>query len=307
MSGPPDFGVDAPRARADRVGALVAAALDEDVGEGDVTTLWTVPAGVRSRAVVVAKEPLVVAGMECVVAVFDAMDPDVTVDVIHDDGARVAAGEVLARLEGPTRSILTAERTALNFLGRLSGVATLTARFVDAVAGTDARVVDTRKTTPGWRLLEKAAVRAGGGTNHRLGLFDMALVKDNHADAWGGVEAAGRAALDAASRRARESGAPRIPVEVEVRSLDELARVLPVGVDRILLDNMDPDALRTAVAFVDRADPRPRPLLEASGNVTLDTVRAVAETGVDLISVGALTHSARTADVSLRIVESGSA
>lgn len=276
--------------------ALVAAALAEDVGEGDWTTEWTVPAAARSQAVIVAKERLVVAGMDAVAAVFTALDGEVDVEGVVADGALAAPGDVLVRLTGPTRSILTGERTALNFLGRLSGVATLTRRFVDAVEGTGAKVIDTRKTTPGWRLLEKAAVVAGGGTNHRVGLHDMVLVKDNHIDAAGGVALAVRRALEMNHRG--------IPVEVEVRDLEELEAVLPLAVDRVLLDNMDPAMLRRAVALADArgaAGEGRRPELEASGNVTLATVRGVAETGVDLISVGALTHSAPSADVSLRI------
>ncbi len=272
--------------------ALVRAALTEDVGRGDWTTQWTVPCDSRSVAVIVAKQPLVVAGMACVEDVFTEIDPALAVEVRMADGTSAGRGDVLARVEGITWSILVGERTALNFLGHLSGIATHTRRFVEAVAGTGARVVDTRKTTPGWRLLEKAAVRAGGGTNHRIGLYDMILIKDNHADAAGGV--------DAAVREAREWNELGLPVEVEVRNLEELDAVLPLGVDRVLLDNMDADTMREAVART-HALGDGCPLLEASGNVTLDNVRAVAETGVDLISVGALTHSAPAADVSLRI------
>ncbi|MGD8320664.1 MAG: carboxylating nicotinate-nucleotide diphosphorylase [Gemmatimonadota bacterium] len=275
--------------------ALIQMALEEDVGDGDWTTLWTVPEDRRSEAVIVAKDALVVAGCDCVRDVFRAVDPDVTVDVATPDGTAVEAGRILIRLRGTTRSLLVGERTALNFLGRLSGIASLTRRFVEAVAGTGARIVDTRKTTPGWRLLEKRAVRSGGGTNHRLGLYDMVLVKDNHADAGGGVAEAARAVM-----RRNDRG---IPVEVEVRDLDELEAVLGVAPDRILLDNMDPELLRRAVART-RAVKGRRPELEASGNVTLTTVRAVAETGVDFISVGALTHSAPSADVSMRIAGS---
>jgi nicotinate-nucleotide pyrophosphorylase (carboxylating) len=282
--------------------ALVRLALREDLGEeGDVTSRWTVPEGRRVRAAVVAKEALVVAGTECVDAVAAAVDPALEVAVEAPDGRRVEAGQTVVRITGPARSLLAAERTALNFLARLSGVATLTRRFVDAVAGTGARVVDTRKTTPGWRALEKAAVRAGGGTNHRMGLFDMVLVKDNHIEAAGGVGAAARAAREENRRRARD-GRPPLEIEVEVREPEELEEVLAVGVDRILLDNMDPAGLRAAVERVRRAG-EPRPVLEASGNVTLQTVRAVAETGVDLVSVGALTHSAPSADLSLRVVD----
>ena len=284
-----DGHLDLDRARA----TLVRLALEEDVGDGDVTTLWTVPPERRSEAVVVAKQEMVVAGADCVREVYAAVDPSLSVEVAADDGARVEDGHVLVRLRGPTRSLLVGERAALNFLGRLSGVATLTRRFVDAVAGTGARVIDTRKTTPGWRLLEKAAVRAGGGANHRIGLWDMVLVKDNHIDACGGVVQAARAALEHNDRG--------LAVEVEVRTLDELEAVLLLGVDRILLDNMTPALLRRAVTRV-RELGAERPLLEASGNVTLETVRSVAETGVDYVSVGALTHSAPAADVSMRVV-----
>ena len=277
------------RARA----ALIQLALEEDVGEGDWTTEWTIPGARRCRAAIVAKAPLVLAGADCVRDVFRTVDPDVDVDLHVPDGTAVEVGTVLVTLTGRTRSVLVGERTALNFLGRLSGVATLTRRFVDAVAGTGARIIDTRKTTPGWRLLEKAAVRSGGGTNHRLGLHDMILVKDNHADACGGVAEAARAAMEHNDRG--------LAVEVEVRTLEELDQVLPLGVDRILLDNMGPDLLREAVARI-RALGDARPEAEASGNVSLATVRAVAETGVDLISVGALTHSAPCADVSLRML-----
>jgi len=282
-----------PDAGARACATLVQAALEEDVGDGDWTTEWTVDAHTRSKAVIVAKQPLVVAGAECVLEVFQMVDPDLAVELLVSDGERVGSGDVLARLAGSTRAILTGERTALNFLGRLSGIATLTRSFTDAVAGTGARVIDTRKTTPGWRLLEKAAVRAGGGANHRVGLYDMVLVKDNHADARGGVAAAARAAIDKNTRG--------LAVEVEVRTLQELEDVLPLGVDRVLLDNMDAETLREAVRRA-HALGDGRPQLEASGNVTLKTVRAVAETGVDFISVGALTHSAPSADVSLRVV-----
>jgi len=276
------------RARAE----LVQAALEEDIGDGDWTTEWTVEAGSRSRAVIVAKQALVAAGTMCVPEVFRVVDPGLEVDLVVDDGARVPDGDIMVQLSGSTRAILTGERTALNFLGRLSGIATLTRAFVDAVAGTGAQIMDTRKTTPGWRLLEKAAVRAGGGANHRVGLYDMVLVKDNHADARGGVAAAARVAL---SRNTRG-----LDVEVEVRTLEELDEVLPLRVNRILLDNMSLETMREAVRRTQVLG-EARPHLEASGNVTLKNARSVAETGVDLISVGALTHSAPAADVSLRM------
>lgn len=276
--------------------ALVSLALREDVGAADWTTLWTVPSDRRGSAVVVAKSPLVLAGIEAAVKVFRAVDGALAVGTPLEDGATCAPGTVVLTLEGSARSILTAERSALNFLGRLSGIATLTRRFVEAVEGTGARVVDTRKTTPGWRHLEKAAVRAGGGENHRSGLYDMVLVKDNHIVAAGGI----RAALEAVAARNRAG----LPVEVEVTDAAELEEALSVEPrpDRILLDNMAPEALRRAVERV-RSGPGPYPLLEASGNVSLETIRRVAATGVDLISVGALTHSAPSADLSLRMVE----
>lgn len=276
----------------DVLDTLVRLALAEDVGAGDWTTLWTVAEDRSARAVVVAKEDLTVAGSAAAVAVFKAVDPHLEVDVEVADGHRAAAGAVVLRVAGSARAILTAERTALNFLGPLCGVATQTRRFVEAVRGTGARIVDTRKTRPGWRVLEKAAVAAGGGTNHRMGLHDMVLVKENHIEAAGGLEAA--------VERVRAANGAGLPVEVEVRTLEELERALGLGLDRILLDNMDVPTLREAVARAARTG-EGRPRLEASGNVTLDTVRTIAETGVDLISVGALTHSAPTADLSLRV------
>jgi len=241
----------------------------------------------------VAKSALVVAGLAPAVQVFRRVDPELRLEPRAVDGSRARPEDVVLAAEGRLQSILTAERTALNFLGRLSGVATLTRAFVEAVEGTSARVVDTRKTTPAWRHLEKDAVRAGGGFNHRMGLHDMVLVKDNHEAAAGGIEAAIKAV-----RRANDLD---LPVEVEVGDLDQLAVALRLGVERILLDNMSLSVLREAVARA-HALGENRPELEASGNVTLQTVRAVAETGVDLISVGALTHSAPIADFSLRVV-----
>ncbi len=280
--------------RETRLSTLIAAALSEDVGTGDVTTDSIVPTSSISDAVVVAKAPMVVAGMDAVSAVFAAIDTGVEVEVVHTDGEAVAPDSVLLRLRGGTRGILTGERTALNFLGRLSGIATLTRRFVEEIAGTGARVIDTRKTTPGWRELEKAAVLAGGGENHRLGLFDMILIKENHIAVAGGIDKA------VAASRLKHAA---LPLEVEVRTLGELEAVLKLSVNRVLLDNMPLALLRECVRMAHSATAA-RPALEASGNVTLNTVRAVAETGVDLISVGALTHSAPTADVSLRILPS---
>jgi len=282
-----------PDAHAETLDTLVRLALREDVGPADFTSEWTVAADAAGTAAVVAKEGVVVAGVAPALEVFAAVDPAIDVDVLAPDGSFVGTGETVLEISGPLRGILTAERTALNFLGRLSGIAGLTFAFVEAVRGTGARIVDTRKTTPGFRTLEKAAVRAGGGTNHRMGLYDMVMIKDNHIAAAGGVVEA----IDMV-RATNERG---LPVEVEVRSLSELSRALTREVDRLLLDNMDVATLRAAVDHVKEVCDDERPELEASGNVRLDTVRAIAETGVDLISVGALTHSASTADLSLRV------
>lgn len=273
--------------------ARIEEALAEDVGTGDVTTQWTVPEGLRNRAHIVAKQPLVVSGVDVARAVFLAVDPELTVEVHVSDGSSAADQEVVCRIEGSTRSILTAERVALNFLGHLSGIATFTRRFVEAIQGTGAQVIDTRKTTPGWRQLEKRAVRHGGGTNHRMGLYDMVLVKDNHIAAAGSPEQA--------LARVRHHNDRGLSVEIEVTTVQQLMRVLPLGVDRILLDNMSLELLRDCVRRVGALGDR-RPSTEASGNVSLGTVRSIAETGVDLISVGALTHSAPVADLSLRVV-----
>ncbi|MFO8173884.1 MAG: carboxylating nicotinate-nucleotide diphosphorylase [Longimicrobiales bacterium] len=280
--------------RPDTLDTLITLALEEDVGPGDVTTLWTVAENAVGHAVVVAKEPVVVAGMDAALAVFRRVDPTLDLRVQLENGARAAPEEILLRIRGSLRSILTAERVALNFLGRLSGIATTTRRFATEVSGTSATVLDTRKTTPGWRILEKEAVRAGEGGNHRMGLHDMVLVKDNHIQAAGGITAA----VEGVRRENRDG----LPVEVEVGTLAELDEALKLGVDRILLDNMGLDEMTAAVART-RAWGDRRPELEASGNMTLDRVRAVAETGVDFISVGALTHSAPGADLSLRVLE----
>ena len=262
----------------------VARALAEDVGGGDVTTEATVPADARATAVISQKEPGVIFGLEVAEEAFRQLDPGARFDRLAEQGRWREAGPVL-RIEGTARAILTAERTALNFLQRLSGIATATAQHVRAVEGTAARILDTRKTTPGLRLFEKAAVTAGGGVNHRIGLYDGILIKENHAAIAGGV--------GEAVRRAREA-APDLPVEVECRSLDEVDEALATGAGRILLDNMDPEQLREAVERVaGRAE------LEASGGVTLAALPEIARTGVDFISVGALTHSAQALDLSL--------
>jgi len=263
---------------------VVAQALAEDVGPGDVTTAATVPAAARAQARITQKAPGVVFGVDVAESVFRQLDPEISVSRETQEGVWRDGGPVLV-IEGSARAILTGERTALNFLQRLSGVATLTARYVEAVEGTGARILDTRKTTPGLRQLEKAAVAAGGGTNHRVGLYDAILIKENHAELAGGV--------GEAVRRARER-APELALEVECRTLDEVDEALAAGADQLLLDNMTPAELREAVRRVDG-----RAQLEASGGITLDTLREVAETGVNFISVGALTHSAPALDLSL--------
>ncbi|HEX5723887.1 MAG TPA: carboxylating nicotinate-nucleotide diphosphorylase [Longimicrobiaceae bacterium] len=276
--------------------ALIDAALAEDVGAGDWTTLWTVPAERRAEARIVAKSPGVIAGTAVAVEVFRRVDPSLVVEVVAGDGTRVIPGQEVLRVRGPARSVLTGERTALNFLQRLSGVATATARYAEAVEGTGARVIDTRKTTPGMRRLEKRAVLAGGGANHRVGLWDMVLIKDNHIAAAGGI-----AAAVAGVRAQNRTG---LPVEVETRTLDEVDEALRTGVDRIMFDNMSVPLLRQAVERVHAAGAG-RPETEASGGVTLETIRAVALTGVNFVSVGALTHSAPALDLSLDLRAAG--
>jgi nicotinate-nucleotide pyrophosphorylase (carboxylating) len=269
---------------------LIRRALDEDLAEaGDITTEACIPADARSAAEIVVRAPGVVAGLEVAAAVFHALDPEVEFDLRSADGDRVEAGTIVAVVEGASRSILTAERTALNVLGRMSGVATATARLVDAVAGTGAVIVDTRKTMPGLRALDKYAVRMGGGRNHRFGLYDAVLIKDNHIVAAGGIARAVEAA------RARVGH--MVKIEVEVETLDQLDELLEVGADVVLLDNMDPVTLAEAVARVDG-----RMVTEASGTVTLETARGIVETGVEYISTGWITHSPPQLDIALDFV-----
>lgn len=265
---------------------IVAAALAEDVGTGDITTLSTVPADAPGRAVFMAKDTGVLAGMAVLPRVYAHLDDRVRVTDALADGTPVAPGTVVARVEGPAQALLTGERVALNFVQHLSGIASRTARFVALVAGTGARIVDTRKTVPGMRLLAKQAVRAGGAYNHRFGLQDGVLIKDNHIQAAGGITAA--------LRRAREQAPHTLRLEIETESLDQVREALDAGADILLLDNMDLDTLRQAVALC-----KGRALTEASGGVNESTIRAIAETGVDLISVGALTHSVTALDISL--------
>lgn len=263
-------------------------ALEEDIGPGDITTNTIVPADASLRGRIIAKQDGVVAGLEIAKQVMLALSQHITFDAEVGDGSKVTGGTVLANLDGSARTLLTGERTALNFLGRMSGIATLTRKFVDAVSGTNAIILDTRKTAPGLRTTDKLAVRLGGGQNHRTGLFDMVLIKDNHIDFAGSITAA--------VQRVRNSGTS-LEIEVETRSLDNVREALALGVERILLDNMTVGTMREAVAICDG-----RAKLEASGNVTLDTVLEVARTGVDYISVGALTHSPQVFDVSLEFV-----
>lgn len=265
-------------------------ALGEDVGSGDATTLSLVPPDSASSALMNARVGMTVCGVGIAERVFKELDSGVKVECRVGDGDRVEAGAALLRIEGPTRAILTGERTALNFMQRLSGVATLTSRYVAAVAGLKTEILDTRKTTPGWRLLEKHAVACGGGRNHRVGLYDMVMIKDNHLAALRDAEPN---AIAAAVERAR-AGAPDLKVEVEADNLEQVAQAAEAGADIILLDNMPPAMLREALRIIDG-----RCQTEASGGITLETIRAVAETGVDFISVGALTHSATAVDIGL--------
>jgi len=270
----------------DTLERAVHAALAEDIGAGDVTTDATVAADAVGTAAIVVKQAGVVCGLRVVETAFRALDPDIGFEAFAQDGDAVEPPAIVARIAGSERAILTGERVALNFLGRLSGIATLTRRYVDAVDGTGVAVLDTRKTTPGLRALEKHAVACGGGRNHRFGLDDAVLVKDNHLRAAGSVATAVQLVR----------GATDLPVEVECESLDQVREALDAGVDALLLDNMTLAELREAVALN-----AGRARLEASGGVSLDTIRDIAETGVDEISVGALTHSAPALDVSLEL------
>lgn len=270
---------------------LIDLALAEDIGGGDVTSRYFIPEERRACAFVAVRKDGVVSGVELAARVFSKVDPNLDVEILIADGSRVGAGAMLIRVEGSARSILTAERTALNFLQRLSGVATLTAIYVELVKGTRTRILDTRKTTPGYRLLEKKAVLDGGGTNHRLGLYDRAMVKDNHLVAEGGTEAIQAAILQLKSDK------PDVEVELEADNLEQVKSFLALeGVDYILLDNMSLAELRAAV---DLRGQRGKPQLEASGGITLATLQDIAATGVDFISVGALTHSAPALDIGL--------
>ncbi len=268
----------------------VVRAMREDVGDGDVTTLACIPAEARSVARLNAREPLTLAGLDLAVAAFEWAGGNLEISRMARDGDRLTPGTTVLEVTGSSRSILVAERVALNFVQRLSGVATATRQYVDRVEGTTTQILDTRKTTPGWRTFEKYAVACGGGTNHRLGLWDMVLIKDNHLAALAGEAPNAIAAAVARARRLY----PALRVEVEADTLEQVGQAVEAGADTILLDNMSLADLRKAVALV-----AGRAKTEASGGVRLDTVRAIADTGVDFISVGALTHSARSVDLGL--------
>lgn len=265
---------------------IVENALLEDIHTGDITTLAVMPGKRMMRAVLKAKEPMVLAGIDVASRVFSLLDAGVCWNASFSDGDRLDSGTIIAELRGDAASLLQGERVALNLLQRMCGIATLTSRFVETVKGTKARIVDTRKTTPGLRVLEKYAVRVGGGINHRTGLYDGVLIKENHIAAAGGISAA--------VNRTRSYIPHTMKIEVETETLAEVAEALACGADIIMLDNMDLDTMRQAVATI-----AGKALVEASGGVNLKTVRAIAETGVDIISVGALTHSARAMDISM--------
>ncbi len=273
------------------VDPILRSALAEDLGQrGDITTDAIISADTRARGAIVARAPGRVAGLSMALRTFELLDQTVSCDMLANDGDEVMAGQTLAYIDGPARVVVTGERVALNLLGRLSGIASATAAFVDAVRGTGARILCTRKTTPGMRALEKYAVRAGGGCNHRFGLYDEVLIKDNHIAIAGGVPQA--------IERVRRGNRTSVPcrIEVEVDNLAQLEQALAAGVDAVLLDNMDPSSLARAVALVDG-----RATTEASGGITLETATAIAETGVDYLSIGWLTHSAPALDVGLDI------
>jgi len=270
---------------------IVQRALDEDLGDGDVTTLCTIPEDATLAGRFIAKAAGIIAGLEVARLTFALIDEGVRIEFTIHDGDPMTKGQVFGTVSGPTRALLIGERTALNFLQRMSGIATLTQHFVEAVKPHRAVILDTRKTAPGLRVLDKWAVKLGGGQNHRIGLFDMVLIKNNHITAVGSITAA--------INRVRECDERHRPIEVEVRTLDELREALALQPDRILLDNMNLDQMRAAVEIA--AGRVPRVPLEASGNVTLDTVNTIAATGVDFISSGALTHSVKALDISLTL------
>lgn len=272
------------------IDTLIDLAFAEDIGEGDHTTLSSIPSDASGKANLIIKESGILAGVDVAITVFHKLDSELTVDVFIKDGAKVKSGDIVFTVEGKVQSILQAERIMLNIMQRMSGIATTTNKYATLLEGTKAKVLDTRKTTPGMRMLEKQAVKIGGGVNHRIGLFDMILLKDNHIDFAGGIEKA----IVGAHRYLKDNN-KQLKIEVEVRNNDELNEVLSIGgVDRVMLDNFTPEETKVAVELVNG-----RVELESSGGITIDTIRSYAETGVDYISVGALTHSVKGLDMSL--------
>lgn len=270
---------------------LLALAFAEDIGDGDHTTLSTIPADAKGRSRLLIKEKGILSGVDIARKVFEKLDPSIKMEVYISDGAEVNPGDVAFMAEGPVRSLLIAERTMLNIMQRMSGVATMTRRYQDELKGLHTKVLDTRKTTPGMRMLEKEAVATGGGKNHRIGLFDMILIKDNHIDFAGGIEKAIRRAKEYCKTNGKD-----LKIEVEARSLDDIRRILDEGgVDRIMFDNFTPELTREAVKLVDG-----RTETESSGGITIENLRAYGEAGVDFISVGALTHSVKGLDMSFK-------
>lgn len=272
----------------DNIKTFISNALREDIGPGDLTTEALIQPDIEGKAELIAKEPLILAGIEVAREVFHQVNQDINFLGRHPDGEDLSSSTVIATISGPLRSLLTAERVALNLLQRLSGIATLTRQYVNGIEGTKARIVDTRKTTPGLRALEKYAVRIGGGKNHRFGLFDGILIKDNHIAAVG--------SLTEAVKKAREKAPHTLKIEVETENLDQVREAISAGAEIIMLDNMDIETMKEAVKLING-----KALIEASGGINLNNVRQVAETGVDLISVGAITHSARSMDISMEI------
>ena len=269
---------------------LLTLAFAEDVGDGDHTTLSTIPADAMGKQRLIVKEPGIIAGVEMAKKVFDKFDPELKMTVYINDGAEVKPGDIAFEVEGRVRSLLQTERVMLNIMQRMSGIATVTAKYQKLLDGLKTKVLDTRKTTPGLRMLEKEAVRIGGGCNHRIGLFDMILIKDNHVDFAGGI----KEAVESAKKYCKETGR-NLKIELEVRNEDEIRQALEVGVDRIMLDNFTPERTREAVKLINGAVE-----IESSGGITLENLRAYAECGVDFISVGALTHQISSLDMSLK-------
>ncbi len=269
---------------------LLTLAFAEDVGDGDHTTLSTIPADAMGKQRLIVKEHGIIAGVEMAKKVFNKFDPELKMTIFINDGAEVKPGDIAFEVEGKVRSLLQTERVMLNIMQRMSGIATVTAKYQKLLDGLKTKVLDTRKTTPGLRMLEKEAVRIGGGCNHRIGLFDMILIKDNHVDFAGGI----KEAVESAKKYCKETGR-NLKIELEVRNEDEIKQALEVGVDRIMLDNFTPERTREAVKIINGAVE-----IESSGGITIDTLRAYGECGVDFISVGALTHSVKGLDMSFK-------